>query len=325
VKDWPPLLIISGSEGFLRRRFLQDVVKEALAADRVIDYIDAGRAGSLESLLSTGEMFASPTLVLVRNPEKVNLDVVKAHNGAGDNTYLLVFHIEGNPDGRTKFGKFVKSLDKQHRSFPSPPSWKADEIAVEFCVEEAKRRNKGMSMKTSQALVSVVGSDLGILFYEILKAATYAESQGSTEIDFAHVKGTFASLSQAEVFPVVRALGELNLERVLRNLKRVKDTSRTDPTMKVCRVVGASVLRWLAAITLHEQGYSDDEAASMMGQKSKWFYQTKILAPAQAWGQKNLMRLVHAIALSERALLSGQVDPWTGLETRIVRAFPSFG
>ena len=317
---WPPLLFVTGSEGFLRRRFVTEVIEQVRSEGRAIDYADGKNPRSITNILDTGAFMATETLVLVSNPDQADLQVLENHNEEGDSTYILLCHLEGNPDGRTAFGKLVKKLNKLHRSFSSPAPWKADAAAVDFCVEEAKRFQKTMAKKTAQALVAVVGSNLGVLHFEIFKAATLADAQGKETIGIPQVKGAIAPIAEAEVFPAIRALENRDLKRAIRCLDRVKATSKADPTMKVCRILGATFFKWLAAVNLDNQGVAPKTAAGQIGVKSPWYYQTKILPPAQAWGEATLIRMIHAIALSERAILAGHAAPWVGLQARLISA-----
>lgn len=319
--SWPPVLFVSGSEDFLRRRFIDELLEQLRTEGRVVDYADGKVKGSVESILDGGTFMTVETVIVISNPEKLDLALLEEHHKAKDSTYILLCHIEGNPDGRTAFGKLVKAMEKQHKAFPSPPSWKADEVAVDFCLDESKRYGKTMEKRGAQALVSAAGSDLGVLHFEVLKAATLASAKGASVIDTSHIKGSFASLTEADVLPVLRALEERDMKRTLRMLERVKTTSRSDPTIKVCRILGATIHKWLAAANLDGLGVSPKEAASQLGMKNAWYYETKILPAAQAWKEPGLIRLSQALAASERAVLAGHVDPWVELLTRVARAF----
>jgi DNA polymerase III delta subunit len=318
MNDWPPVLFVSGSEGFLRRRFVAEIVAEARSCDRVIDYVNAKEPGALRSMLSGGVFIETPTLVLITNPEKVDLDVVDAHDKAGDNTYILLLHAERTIDARTKFGKYVKAHKKQHRSFVTPVSWKAEGVAAEFCVEEAKRHGKTLGSQIAKALVSVIGTDLGVLHYEILKAATLATADGAGSIEVRHIRGSKAPLAEAEIAPVIRALEAVDLSRVLKALDRVKVTSKTDPTIKTCRFIAASTTKWVAAANLDAIGYPAKEAADTLGM-NPWFYENKVLPPAVRWGVPKLARLLRAVAASERSVKLGHVEPWAAFQARLAK------
>lgn len=317
----PPVLIVSGEEGFLRRRFLKELIETQQKAGWSIEHVDGKYASGLESTLSGGVLMGEQNLIVISNPEKLEVELVESHYEAGDCTYVLLLHCDGDFDSRTKFGKWVKKLDKHHRKFNLPKPWDAPEVAADFCVAEVRRFGKTMAKRVAQGLVAVAGPDLGMLHYELMKASMLADALGAEEITTDHIKGSLAPLLEADVQPVLTALGDRNLNKTLRALERVKATSRTDPTMMVCRIFGASVLKWLGAANLDARGVDPKEAAASLGVNSVWFYQNKILPPAVAWKQAGLVRLIHALAVSERALLGGHVDPWTGLVARIALAW----
>jgi len=319
-KGWPPVLIVSGSEDFLRRRCVAELVVEANSTGRQVDRVEGKDPQALLAALTASEFMGTSTLILVSNPEKADLGVIKEHNAAGDNTAIILLHCEGNPKGNTKFGKMVKEMRKQHKSFRSPNSWERDKMAVAFCVKEAQNHGKTMSQQTAQAMVSVLGSDLGVLSFEVLKAATLADSSGSDEVGTTHLKKSMALVAEADVLPAIRALGECNIKRVLQALNRVKKTTKGDPTMRVCRVMGSFVLKWLEAANLQSLGVDSEEAAIQLG-ANDWYHRTKVLPPAMGLGQKRLVRLVHALAASERAVLNGHVAPWEGFQARLISAF----
>lgn len=318
---WPPVLIVTGNEGFLRRRFVSEVLETMRGEGRAVDYADAKVRGSISSILDGGAFLSTKTVIVVSNPDKADPEFLDSHYATGDSTYVLLCVLNGNPDGRTEFGKIVKKLDRVHRAFPAPTNWKAEEVAVSFCIEEAKRFGKNLNKRSAQALVSVIGSDLGILHFEVLKAVTLAESHGSSDIETSHIKGAIAPIAEADVFPAIRALEEKDLKRVLHKLSRIKVTSKTDPTIKVCRIMGATVTKWLVAATLDEDGFPPKEAASMADVKNAWYYENKVLPPARLWGREGLLRIARALALSERAVFAGHTNPWVGLQSRLASAF----
>jgi len=325
MENWTPVLIVSGAEGFLRRRFVSNLLEECLKEGWTVDSIDGRDATALESILSGGVFLNDHNMVLVTHPEKLDPERIEAHHAAGDSTFVLLLHCEGDPDSRTKFGKLVKKLEKQHRIFASPKPWEADGVAVDFVLKEVGRFGKTMARSEAQSLVAVVGSDLGVLHFELLKAATLADARGSEVITKDHLKGSLAALLEADVQPVIRALEGRNLAKVIKGLERIRVTTKSDPTMMICRILGSTLLKWLGAANLDARGIDPKEAASLLGVNNAWFYQNQILPPALSWKQPGLIRLVQALAQTERSLLGGHADPWSGLLARLAAAWTPSG
>lgn len=314
---WPPVLFVSGDEDLLRRRFVDEVVGSLEEAGRIVGHTDGKVPGSVNSELDTG-LFGDEKIIVVTNPDKSDIEVIRKHNDNGDNTCILLCHIERSLDNRTVFGKFVREFDSQHKVFSKPKPWDADKKAASFCVEEASRYGKSLSSKAAQGLVSVIGSDLGVLQFEVMKAATLADADGSDSIEVVHIKGSVAPVMEASLSPVVQSLQVMDVKRLVKYLGRIRATSKYDPTMKVCRFLGPVVMKWMSAAKLEETGVPPEEAARTLNVSSLWYYANKVLPPAKRWGSDRLIRVLGVLAQSERSVLSGCVDPWTGFVSRLV-------
>ena len=49
-------------------------------------------------------------------------------------------------------------------------------------------------------------------------------------------------------------------------------------------------------------------------------FKTFIRPAAQRWGQDGARKLIDILAVSERGLLEGNLDPWTALSARLLEA-----
>lgn len=318
MKDAAPVVIITGNDHFRRRRFLSWFIQEMEGSGRVVHRVEGDNRGAIIGAMSEAEFAEQPTVIVVDKASKVDLELVESHHKGKDNTVVLALHYEGTPKGNTKFGKLVKKLRKVHKEFKAPKDWDADEDAVGFCLEEAQRLGKTLPQQLAKALVALSGSDLGLLSFELLKLSTLADARGTTEITAEFIKAIKADIAEAQVFPVVRALEGRDVKRLLRSLAQVRKLSKDDPTMWVCRIVGSSAMRWLAVACLDAQGVQPEAAARQLDM-NKWYYRNKVLPPARRWGKADVVRLVRALAESERAVLDGHVDPWVGLVSRLVQ------
>jgi hypothetical protein len=144
-----------------------------------------------------------------------------------------------------------------------------------------------------------------------------ADARGTAVLDKDVVKGAMASIEEASVGPIIEALAVRSRKRLSRALVRVRKTSRYDPTMRVCRFLGSSVLRWLQAA--HLDALPPKAAASELG-LNPWYFENKILPPARRWGKAGTIQLASDLAASERAVLNGAVNPWVVLTTRLLAA-----
>jgi len=309
-----PVCIISGNEPFLRRRFLEGYLGAMQEQGYSVEYADAGVPGQVGQAMDGGMfMNESQTLVVVSNPDKGDLDMYTAHSKEKKPETVLVLYYEGKPKGNTKWGKFTKGLNKAHRSFERPKDWDLPAYATKFVAEEVQEFGKRFENPSLPgAIVERVGSDLGTLHYELLKMAVLAEGD---VITVGHVKGALAELSEASFDPVANALAARNRKKLVRALSRIKSTSRTDPTMGLCRILGGRAMQWFQAANLSE--LPPAAAAEELG-INPWHFKTNILPVAKHWGQRDLIKLIKALAVSERAVLSGHISPWVGLTARLL-------
>ena len=145
--------------------------------------------------MSGSVLFSQTTLVVVENPEKVSLEVIWDHHEEGDEETCLVLHHQGKIRGNTKFGKLIKKLPKgRHLEFLEVAGHKAKDAALQFCMAESKRLGHPMNSTLAGVLVNAIGTDFGVLAFEILKAATYTDALGEDgPIESRHVRLTVSS------------------------------------------------------------------------------------------------------------------------------------
>ena len=312
---------LSGSQGLLRRRALQEVIQVQKKAGWRVEHVNGANKTELWSSMAQGDiMFEdSQILVVVSNPEKADLKLLQEHLDEGDENIVLLLHCEDDPKGNTKFGKWLKALGpKLHRNYPAAPAskpWEAESQAIEFCMKEAQSKGYKMSEPLAKALVTRCGSDFGVLSFELLKICTLAELDGVKELTPAQIKPVIAPLLEASLSPLTESLSIKSGIGVARALDRVKETFKGDPTMSVCGWLGATALRWLGAVELREK--SSDEAADLL-RENPWFFKNKLLPQVRGWQRDEVIRLLKVIGESQRAVLSGHVAPWTGLTARLL-------
>ena len=309
---FPPLLIVSGNEHLLRTRFLEGLVQAR--GSRRLDRVDGEDPSAL--LQATTGLFGLESMTVVHSPHKADLDELERHHKDGDNTNVLVLYYVGKPRGNTKWGKFVTKHKKEHKSFLGPEKeWERPKIAINFVQEEAQRYSKKMPAKLAAALVARLGTNLGTLAFEVLKVSMLATAEGKSEIEAAHIRGAMAEIAQAAVFPIQEALEVRSRKRLILACDRVKERATSDPTIGVCRLVGASAFKWLAIADM--EGMEVSQIAQELN-LNQWYLRNKLHPVARRWGKNDLIRLVRVLAEAERAVLQGVVDPWILLCSRLV-------
>ena len=320
MADAPTVTAISGSLGLLRRRALNAAIGAQKQRGWRITSVDGAATGSLRALISGGGFFEGQTLVVVYNPEKADLSLIEQHQKDGSDDTILLLYLEEDPKGNTKLGKFLAKLGKLHKNFSLPDKeYKVRELAREFCVSEAKAGGKLFDPAHADALLDRVGLDFGILSFEILKMVTLAKVLDSPAITPEIMGHSMAALADASLSPLTDAVAARDKIRVLAVLNRIKKTFAKDPVQSVCGWLSKSALDWLAMLDLRERGVSADDAAEKLS-INPWLYKNILAPKIQRWTKRDAVRLVQALAESQRAVLNGHAHPWVGLVCRLLRA-----
>lgn len=311
------LYLVSGSQDLLRNRLVAKMIQEAEGEGFTIDYVDASHPGALEGAFQGSPFVGGRTFVVVTNPHKGDLDVYDAQLKAKNPSVVALLDHEGDPKGNTKFGKWSKTL-KDHANFSEPTEWAALEVAADFLIMEAEKiHKKKLSRAHANAIVRLSGTNLGVLVFEVQKMAILATVDGSESIEVEHVRGGLADLVAASADPLLEALRARNKVNLIKAMNRMYERSPSDPTMYVCRLIGAEAIKWLSAVSFI--ALPPKVAAEHLG-LNPWYYENKILPVARYWGRPNTIRLIKAVAASERGLLRGNISPWNGLLCNLLQA-----
>ena len=310
-----PVFAVSGSNDFIRFRSLNRLVEQHQKNGWKIDRINGTLSSTLRTSLSQGSMdfmVDSPILIVVDQAEKADLPLLESHAKDLGSDIVVLLHYEGDPKDNTKFGKFLKDLGKQHRNYPSPKDWDADKEAVEFVISEFVSRGKTIAPNLAASFVARLGSDLGFLYWEILKISMLADADDLSEIDAIRIKGGIAPLTELAIQPIIEAVARRNAKALAIHLGRLKKTTKDDQTIRLCRVLFDGATKWLAAAEYKNRGFSEDDAAKDMG-LNPWFWKNKVLPLAVSWTCKDAARLVEKLGNAERAVLAGEINPWAKL------------
>jgi len=318
------VFVVTGGEEFLRRRFMTRVIRGHEGRGWTVEYVDGEDVRGLRSAMTIGgsifdtEETERKVLVVVSNPDKVDIDLLKKAKDESDVALLLDY--PGEPRGNTRFGIFVKSLSKEyHSNHPKPAIWDAEKVAAGFCVSEAKALGKTLDPQLAMALVRCVGTELGFLAFEIQKMVYLANHDKSDVVTDVHVREAMAPLTQALITPLLDALVAKNRGKLLRALDRVKHTSKDDPTVRTVGFLWATAAKWLSVTDLRDKGISPEDAAARL-KLNPWYYRNKLLPQVSRWNRKKVIRLISILAHSARTKLNGGVDAWAVLVAGLMRS-----
>jgi DNA polymerase III delta subunit len=320
--DAPPVVIVSGQEVYLRRRQIRKAVVAANNDGWRVEYLRGEDRAQLSRVLASGSvLFKGRTLAVITNPDKLDPKTIIKHGERKKAKVTLVLHCEGDVKKRGNLAKIVEGIPKKHHIvFKSPAQYKRDDFCIGHLVKDA-REVYGLRLqeKTAKALVNAAGTNLGILAFELQKAAMFAKADGAEELTPGHLSKTLSRLTEAGAIPVVDALAARDEARLVRSMSSVRKTHTGDPTLKVCALLSRNVIQWLHAVCLVSQNAGEQEIAQRIG-LHPWICKTKVVPPAKNWGLGNLKGLLTALAKIERAVKSGHVAPWVELETTLIQA-----
>ena len=320
-KKTPSVFAVSGGQDLLRKRFLQQVITDQEKEGWKVEYVDGtelaevfGQTGSVFDF--EGVSSEDKLIFVVTNPNKADLDLLKEHAVKSDQDKVIILNIEGEPDGRTKFGQFVKTL-QTHSNHPKPQFWDEVDVAAKFCVTEASLHNKTLDAALAAEMARKISTDLGFLAFEIQKMAILADLDDSKAIQVKHVLGGRAMIAQAIIAPMTDALADRNQKALIKALFQIHKGSKGDPTMRVTALLWNTFSKWLGITEMLEQGVGSDDASSRL-KINPWYYKNKLLPQVQHWTRADVVKLIQVLAEAERAVLNGQLNPWAKLTTGLL-------
>jgi DNA polymerase III delta subunit len=327
VSKWtnpPPVTVIAGTQDFYRRRELQAAADAADRNGRRVERLMGSDRDGLSRLLSaTGVFFSEKVLVIVHKPDGCDPEMVLSHGLQKDNDVAVLLHYEGDLEKvrkKSTVAQVVGKIDKRFTAnFLAPKPWEAQEFAEKFVRKEARGLKLTIEPTLVSNLVTIVGSDLGVLSYELRKALALCKGAGTMEVTGPMLRSSVAAIMEAGAQPVVEYLGQRQVARLARALTAMRRTHASDPTMKGIAFVGRNVLQWVQAASLISAGISPEEISREM-EVNPWIFRNKISPIAKKWGEKNLADLLSDLADIERGIKSGHINPWVEFESALIRA-----
>ena len=327
--DKPPLaMAVTGDDHFLRRRWLQHTTLGAYQAG--YEVVHVGSDGEVIDALSMGTTFGQPMLIRVGGKE-VAYETVEAH--LADNLksrVCIVMDVDGSVD--EKKHPAVALVKKKHLFTYSTPARKQDQEARarKFLTMEAHRltsNQDALSADLARAMVKALGTDLGVLSYEIGKVTALVRSRRGGQIEVADVTSLVRGKAGAEMQPIRDALAAAHAGKMAKALSKMRRKSASDPTMLLLRARGGPAdlaYRWLQAALLLDRAASVEEISSRLGSPT-WVTKRTTIPAAKKWGTRNLANLVRDLAYADRGLLKGIPAPWVACESALLRGCSSVG
>lgn len=315
----PPVVVIGGTEPFLVDREIKGAVLATEKTGRRVVWADTD-ADAVDAI-TVAETFGDSALIVVPLKE-VSIETILAIKQHQPFRTCLLIRGDG-PLNENKY-PLLKEVHGAFTRVHSAPTTKKDlkERGVAFARREADRlvAKKALGEKLAVALVKAVGTDLGVISFEVAKMAALARSEKSQEISVDHVRALLRRSSDVDMSSLREALQERNSFKMAQALDLIRRTSGSDPVMLLLRAKGGPAdlaLRWLRAAILLERGLSIEEIAVRI-ETPEWATKRDVVPAARRWGSSALRDLVKNLSKVDRGVLQGSPSPWVSCESALL-------
>lgn len=319
-KNPPAVVVIAGTEHFLRKREVDKAIRLTIQDRRSVAM--ATSDAEVRETLNIAATFGDASLVVV-DVTNINEDTVRAQLENPPPKTCILITSESQLD--LKKHPFLDLVHAGLRAEFNTPS-KAKEAqskAVQLARQEAERLlgpKDAIDDELAQALVRNVGSDLGVVAFEISKVTAFVRSQGRSKVGVDDLRKTIRPKSDIDMEPIREALRARDAERVASALDRMRRSPGQDPLMLLLRARGGPAdlsRKWLLAALLLEKGSGHAEIATRTG-TPEWAVQKDIISAAKLWGKSALRSLVSDLSRVDQSVLKGDPSPWVALESALL-------
>lgn len=342
-KSPPPVIIVSGSDDYLRSREIRRALQAAASAGRTVVPVPCGDSNALREALTADALYDQSWLVVLEGAQirrkssdedevgawtEDDIALLAVHHQEGDaSDFAILVHEPRDAGAKTFAGRLSAHEPKiKHIAFTAPKPWEAEAHGADFFRKEVANLDKEVAVALAEAMVRLVGTDLGVLSFEARKVCAFVDSEGKgrAEVTAADLRETVARLGTDDWNPLVDAVGAADQKKIGVALAEIRSgpLGARGPVV-CCAVLCTHVVKWLRAAAILADGAPASEAASRLGIKD-WTFQRQIAPPVTRWGVANLRNLYRHLVSAERGS-KGSVHPWTGLEAHLLTACAEAG
>jgi DNA polymerase III delta subunit len=317
----PPCVVIGGDEDLLRKREIHKAVQVTIQSGRPV--IWASKDSEVVDALTSASTFGDSALIVCPLQEISRETLLDVKQNQPPLTGLLLIHEEELDE--KKFPALEEVHGGYRISHVKPTSKKGlKSLAVRFSRKEAEDLlgdKESLPEKLAEALVEAAGVDLGVLAFELQKAAALARFENKKHIEADHIKKLLRAHSEIDLTPLREALKIRDPKKILSSLEKIHRASGGDPVMLLLRSKGGPAdlaVTWLRASLFLKRGGSSGDIAQRLGVPD-WSV-PDILAALKNWKTQELRSLVGELALVDRGVLLGTPSPWVALQSRLLLA-----
>jgi DNA polymerase III delta subunit len=300
------MVLHGNSKSYIQIRS-QEILEEYRANGYEVRELSPKSELSLEECFSSGLFDTSPVLVFVKNPMKVK--GLSAYLKDTRGCEVLVSY------DKDKLPKMLTGYMSQCFTEPKYDNQKLDWCA-KFVSDYVERHGKKISNDLSKAVVSKVGTDLGVLRFEVLK---YVMSSEGEDITPRTIAGNLGDLTGPESSDLIDSIISRDSRRFLKVCAKIEKSSSTDQTMAVCNGLLFYTLRQLFDVgVLLAEKYTPDQIANDLG-KNPWLVQNILKPQVESLGLERIILLIESLYNSENSVLKGSRNPWSKFKSEILR------
>lgn len=253
-----------------------------------------------------------------------------------------LFVVLNNPTKLKKLSNVLESLtgvemlvvqrnDRLPKALETYPSLKLDEPkydnekrkwAVDFVLDFVKSEGYELKANLADAIVKRVGTDLGVLRWELKKyMACVPHKQGTKEITAPIVKGCISELSEIHGAELVDSVASGNMVEFLKLCQKIENTTSTDQTMAVCNgLLLYNLVQWIDIGLRLEAKHTPQRIAEDTG-KNPWFVENMLIPKVKALGVLRIRKLLRHLYECEDAVRMGAREPWVKFKVGVVKVF----
>lgn len=326
LNQLPPLIVLHGNLQFLKDRYVSTVTGEANRLNWRVEFLGGGTAKEetgiqnlLSETLDSVCFFGGTLLVVLQKTYASCLPVVDGYLKDPPKGVVLLVHSPMKLAANSKWLKRGKTLGKHGVQVHNAPAISNQRtFARDFCLAEAKRYGKTLTSDLAESWVTKVGTELVYLAGEVHKAALHADSRSSKGIELQDIVKVLAIFGPRNIFDALDCVKRKDPKRLAKMLMSIKQTHKKDPTMGVLKIMSGEVTKWMLTYNTWRRGFSDQEAAKAIPM-NPWAYKLN-LQVAERWQWQGMVALLALFARTERSILSGGLDPWSGLFCGLIQA-----
>lgn len=262
-----PVWLVLGDASLLVRQAVDEIAEKALlggiaAFNRAEGSAEEG-VGALLSLARTQPMLGGRRVILIRDMDKAkvaDLDALLAYAENPCPSAVVVMHGPGTPapvEGTDRGRRLQNLVQKTGRLI----RFKADEQnPVDFAVTRARAGGCTLDRRDAEALVEVVGRDLGTLAAEVDKLCTFLGGEGA--IREAAIREVCSALAEAVVWDLTDAIARRDANRALAILHRMLEEG--EAPQKILALVGWKIRQMLSVQECDRKGIDPYKAGIRM-------------------------------------------------------------